>query len=88
MSLVIVQKEESEMLEFRYDTQLLIEGTDLDEDMITDYITEHFYNCTDEILSGLGKMYAADGEFRENIDAAAGKGTAVFASAAIAAYCG
>lgn len=52
------------------------------------FITEHFYNCTDEILSGLGKMYAADGEFRENIDAAAGKGTAVFASAAIAAYCG
>ena len=30
------------MLEFRYDTQLLIEGTDLDEDEINDYITEHF----------------------------------------------
>jgi dihydroxyacetone kinase-like predicted kinase len=29
------------MLEFKYDTQLLIEGTDLDEDIITDYITEH-----------------------------------------------
>lgn len=27
------------MLEFRYDTQLLIEGTDLDEDAITEYIT-------------------------------------------------
>ncbi len=30
------------MLEFRYDTQLLIEGTNLDEDEIFDYITEHF----------------------------------------------
>ena len=29
------------MLEFKYDTQLLIEGTDLDEDEINDYITEH-----------------------------------------------
>ena len=30
------------MLEFRYDTQLLIEGENLDEDAINDYITEHF----------------------------------------------
>ena len=30
------------MLEFRYDTQLLIEGKNLDEDVINDYITEHF----------------------------------------------
>ncbi len=30
------------MLEFRYDTQLLIDGQDLDEDEIADYITEHF----------------------------------------------
>lgn len=30
------------MLEFRYDTQLLIEGEDLDEDEITAYITENF----------------------------------------------
>lgn len=29
------------MLEFRYDTQLLIEGEHLDEDVITDYITEN-----------------------------------------------
>lgn len=27
------------MLEFRYDTQLLIEGKNLDEDVISDYIT-------------------------------------------------
>ncbi len=30
------------MTEFRYDTQLLIEGTELDEDAINDYIREHF----------------------------------------------
>ena len=29
------------MLEFRYDTQLLIEGEDLDEDAINDYFTEN-----------------------------------------------
>ena len=50
---------------------------------LRDYITEHFYNCTPEILAGLGKMYAADGEFKENIDAAGGPGTAEFASKAI-----
>ena len=33
---------EKNMLEFRYDTQLLIEGQDLDEDAVTDYFTEHF----------------------------------------------
>lgn len=30
------------MLEFRYDTQLLIEGENLSEDDINDYIVEHF----------------------------------------------
>lgn len=35
-------KEDIIMLEYRYDTQLLIEGEDLDEDAINDYITEHF----------------------------------------------
>lgn len=29
-------------IEFRYDTQLLIEGEDLDEDEIFDYISENF----------------------------------------------
>ena len=50
---------------------------------LQDYITEHFYNCTPEILAGLGKMYAADGEFRKNIDRCGGDGTAVFVSKAI-----
>ena len=30
------------MLEYRYDTQLLIEGEDLDEDDIRDYFIENF----------------------------------------------
>ena len=50
-------------------------------------ITENFYTCTPEILSGLGEMYTADERFRENIDRAGGKGTAEFARQAIAAYC-
>lgn len=29
-------------IEYRYDTQLLIEGVDLDEDAVNDYIMEHF----------------------------------------------
>ena len=31
-----------EETDFRYDTQLLIEGQDLDEDQINDYIRTHF----------------------------------------------
>ncbi len=30
------------MIEFRYDTQLLIEGKDLDEDKINDYFRQNF----------------------------------------------
>ena len=29
-------------IEFRYDTQLLIDGEDLDEDEVADYFTSHF----------------------------------------------
>lgn len=37
---------------------------------LQDYITEHFYTCSDKILCGLGRMYAGGGELTENIDAA------------------
>ena len=53
---------------------------------IQKYITQNFYECTNEILSGLGKMYAAGGEFTTNIDNAGGKGTATFVSRAIEEY--
>ena len=51
------------------------------------FITEHYYNCTDQILLGLGNMYAAGGSFTENIDAAGGPGTAEFAKNAIEIHC-
>lgn len=54
---------------------------------LQDYITEHFYKCTKEILRGLGQMYGAGGEFTENINKAGGEGTAEFAAKAIAFFC-
>jgi len=50
------------------------------------YITDNFYTCTDEILAGLGKIYVADSEFKNNIDGYAGEGTAEFVSKAIEIY--
>ena len=41
---------------------------------LQDYITEHFYTCSTEVLSGMGKMYAGGGSMTENIDKAAGGG--------------
>lgn len=52
---------------------------------LQDHITEHYYTCTDEILLGLGAMYAGGGEFTTNIDKVGGEGTAVFACEAIKA---
>ena len=50
---------------------------------LQDYITDHFYTCSDKILCGLGRMYAGGGELTENIDDVGGVGTAEFASKAI-----
>ena len=50
---------------------------------IRKYITDNFYECTDDIFAGLGEMHVADERFRKNIDAAGGAGTAEFARAAI-----
>ena len=52
---------------------------------LQEHITENYYTCTDEILTGLGKMYVADERFKKNIDKY-GDGTAEFAADAIAAY--
>lgn len=54
---------------------------------LQDFISEHFYNCSKEILSCLGKMYSGGGEFTENIDKFGGEGTAEFSSKAIEIYC-
>ena len=53
---------------------------------LQDYITENFYTCTKEILSGLGQMYVLDERFKNNIDKN-GNGTARFISEAIDFYC-
>ena len=50
------------------------------------HITANYYTCTNVILAGLGEMYVADERFKINIDKY-GKGTAEFASKAIAIFC-
>ena len=54
---------------------------------IQNYISEHYYTCTDEIFAQLGRAYGAGGEFTANINAAAGEGAAEFAAKAVEAYC-
>ena len=47
--------------------------------------TANYYTCTDEILTGLGKMYVADERFKKNIDKY-GEGTAEFTAEGIRIY--
>ena len=54
---------------------------------LQDYISKNFYQCSDDVLYGLGQMYAAGGEFTENIDSYGGEGTAEFVQKAIKVYC-
>jgi len=54
---------------------------------LQDFITEKYYTCTNQILFGLGQMYAAGGDFTKNIDVAGGKGCAEFVAKAIEIYC-
>ncbi|MBR5190614.1 MAG: MerR family transcriptional regulator [Clostridia bacterium] len=61
------------------DAQVIVEK-------LQSYITENFYTCTNEILSGLGQMYVADERFKNNIDKHS-LGTAEFVSKAIKVYC-
>ena len=42
------------------------------------HITARYYDCTVDILRGLGEMYTADERFKQNIDQAGGEGTADF----------
>lgn len=46
------------------------------------FISAYYYDCTKEILAGLGQMYAGDGRFQKNLDQF-GEGTAAFLSAAM-----
>lgn len=54
---------------------------------LQEHISKNYYNCTPQILKGLGQMYAAGGEMTDNIDKAGGEGTAAFANKAIEYYC-
>ena len=51
------------------------------------FISDHYYSCTPQILSGLGTMYIGDERFKANIDAYGGTGTAEFVSKAIEIFC-
>ncbi len=55
---------------------------------IQDFITQNFYTCSNQILSGLGRMYSGGGDFTKNIDECGGEGTAEFVDKAIRIYCG
>lgn len=46
---------------------------------LQEFITEHYYTCSKTILSQLGQMYGAGGEFTKNINAAGGAGAAEIA---------
>ncbi len=50
------------------------------------HITDYYYDCTKEILSGLGQMYVLDERFTKNIDKH-GDGTAKFMNEAFEVYC-
>ena len=54
---------------------------------LQDFISAHYYTCTNQILSGLRQMYAAGGEMTGNIDSYGGEGTAAFAGRAIRVFC-
>lgn len=51
-----------------------------------DHITKYFYECTPEILNGLGDMYVMDERFTKNMDKY-GEGFAKFMDEAIKYYC-
>ena len=50
------------------------------------HISRWYYDCTNEILAGLGEMYQADERFQKNIDRY-GEGLAEFLSQAIRSHC-
>lgn len=52
---------------------------------LRDFITEHYFECTNEILRGLGTMYVQDPRFTKTIDEAGGAGTAAFVQQVIEA---
>ena len=54
---------------------------------LQDFISQHYYTCSKQILSCLGQMYAAGGDMTANINKAGGEGTAAFVNEAIKVFC-
>lgn len=69
--------------------ELPIESKEVQEkiELLQEFITINYYNCTNEILKGLGQMYINDERFKKNIDQVGGEGTAEFVNNAILVYC-
>lgn len=69
--------------------ELPIESKEVQEKigLLQEFITINYYNCTNEILKGLGQIYINDERFKKNIDQAGGSGTAEFVNNAILVYC-
>lgn len=57
----------------------------LQVEKLRQFITERMYNCTDEILAGLGQMYVGDERFTANIDRHCA-GTAAYISECIKVF--
>ncbi len=53
---------------------------------LQNHITENYYHCSNDILTGLGQMYVLDERFKSNIDKQT-EGTADFTCKAIQIYC-
>ena len=54
---------------------------------LKDFISNHFYTCSNDILYSLGLMYINDERFKNNIDNYSGNGTSEFVYQAIKVYC-
>lgn len=52
---------------------------------IQDFISQHYYTCSDEVFLQLGRAYGSGGDFTRNIDASAGEGAGAFAMKAVEA---
>ena len=57
----------------------------LQVEKLKQFITDKMYNCTDDILRGLGQIYVADERFTNSIDKH-GQGTAEYACECIKKY--
>ena len=53
---------------------------------LQDFLTEHYYTCTPQILASLAESYAGGGSMTENIDKVGGAGTGAFAKEVIDIY--